>query len=305
MQQVSSRLPRRARVTVITLLFLGSVAAMLVLSGPAGAARFKRSSAPPVLAGSHYLALGDSFVFGYEESGVVPPPHYQDPASFIGYPEMLGSTLHLRVTNASCPGETSASFINPSAQSNGCENSPGQPNSGYRTQHPLHVHYHGSQLAYALKYLRSHRNVRLVSLMIGGNDGLLCLETTKDACGTTPERDAVFQQIRHNLRIILRAIRHKAHYKGQLMIVNYYSPVILFNPLVLLLNGAIDRAAKPFGVAIANSYGAFQKADRYSGGDPCTAGLENQLGSPGKCGIHPSIAGRALLAQAVEKVIRL
>jgi lysophospholipase L1-like esterase len=30
-----------------------------------------------------------------------------------------------------------------------------------------------------------------------------------------------------------------------------------------------------------------------------------QLGMPGKCGIHPSYAGQALLAQAVEDVIRL
>jgi hypothetical protein len=29
------------------------------------------------------------------------------------------------------------------------------------------------------------------------------------------------------------------------------------------------------------------------------------LGKPGDCGVHPSYAGQALLAQAVEKAIRL
>jgi hypothetical protein len=32
------------------------------------------------------------------------------------YPEQLGSRLRLEVANAACPGETSASFINPAAQ---------------------------------------------------------------------------------------------------------------------------------------------------------------------------------------------
>ena len=75
--------------------------------------------------GSTYLALGDSVTFGYEEKQVVPAPNYSDASSFIGYPELLGSALHLKVVNAACPGETSSSLIDATAQSNGCENSPG------------------------------------------------------------------------------------------------------------------------------------------------------------------------------------
>jgi hypothetical protein len=41
------------------------------------------------------------------------------------------------------------------------------------------------------------------------------------------------------------------------------------------------------------------------GGNTCGAGLLTQLGKPGDCGIHPSYAGQALLAQALEKAIRL
>jgi hypothetical protein len=81
-------------------------------------------------------------------------------------------------------GETASSFVNRAAQSNGCENLPGGGKTGYRTLFPLHVGYRGSQLAFAVRYLRSHPNVRLVSLMIGANDGLLCREVTADHCAT-------------------------------------------------------------------------------------------------------------------------
>jgi hypothetical protein len=88
---------------------------------------------------------------------VVPPPNYKDAASFQGFPEHLASRLRLKLANASCPGESSASLINATAQSFGCEGFP--PNAtisglpvggpGYRKQYPLHVHYRGSQLGYA------------------------------------------------------------------------------------------------------------------------------------------------------------
>ena len=93
-----------------------------------------------VAPGSRYLALGDSVTFGYQEPGVVPAPNYANAGSFVNYPQELGAVLGLKVTNAACPGETSASFINPSAQSNGCENRIGPSGTlvpgGYRTSIP-------------------------------------------------------------------------------------------------------------------------------------------------------------------------
>ncbi len=59
---------------------------------------------------------------------------------------------------------------------------PTKGNVGYRTQFPLHVKYSGSQLAYAVSYLKKHQKVRLVSLMIGANDYFVCQETTADQC---------------------------------------------------------------------------------------------------------------------------
>jgi lysophospholipase L1-like esterase len=261
----------------------------------------------PITRGSRYLALGDSVTFGYEEAGVVPTPNYLNQASFLGYPEMLGSELHLNVANAACSGETSSSLINVNAPSNGCENSPGNPHTGYRTSFPLHVRYKGSQLDYALSYLLAHRNVRLVSLMIGANDAFVCQETTADGCGATSEQQAVAKKVTANIRHILSAIRNQAHYSGQLAIVNYYS-LNYASPATdaqtAFLNNVQDSAAKHFHVVIANGFGEWKAATVRFAGDPCRAGLLTHLAS-GKCGIHPSYAGQALLAQALEKVIRL
>ena len=153
---------------------------------------------------------------------------------------MLGTELHLWVANAACPGETSSSLIHASAQSNGCENVPAGSGVSYRKDFPLHVRYSGSQLAYAVKYLKAHPGVRLVSLMIGANDLFVCQETTAGGCASSAEQQ---------------------------------------------------------------QYRTFARASIHSGNNSCTAGLLTQLGAPGTCGVHPSYAGQALLAQTLEGAI--
>jgi lysophospholipase L1-like esterase len=298
-----------ARIRVAVVVSLVCACALLALgSGPA-LAKAKPKPAPaknlPVVPGSQYLALGDSVTFGYMEPTVVPAPNYANAASFPGYPEQLGARLRLSVANASCPGETSASLINASAPSNGCENGPSHnPADNYR-DNPLHVKYTGSQLAFALSYLHSHHNVRLITLLIGANDFFLCQETTSDGCAS--EQNATAAAVTKNIHTILSAIRAKAHYTGQLVIVNYYSlnySSASINAQSQLLNQVQDAAAKPFGVKIADGYGELQAATAHSGDNTCTAGLLTQL-SAGGCGIHPSYAGQALLAQALEKAITI
>jgi len=201
------------------------VAIVLLVSVAAAGASAQAATRPrppivtrntPVAGGSTYLSLGDSVTFGYMEPGVVPAPDYHNPASFLGYPEQLGAQLHLRVVNPACPGETSASLINASALSNGCENA-------YRKAYPLHVSYAGSQLAYAVAFLRRNRNVRLVSLMIGANDLFICQRMTSDSCLKASEQNALFAQVSANVRRILSAVLNQARYRGQLAIIKYYS----------------------------------------------------------------------------------
>src|SRR5580700_5324415 len=176
----------------------------LIGIGLAGAAMVAAVSLMPALPASAtpvngsaahgtYLALGDSVAFGYVPPQAVPTPNYSDPGSFVGYPEDVARALRIRVANASCPGETTASFLVPGALSNGCENSPGS-SIGYRTEFPLHVQYRGTQMQYALKYLATHRHTRLVTIDIGANDLFLCQETTADACASPAEVQAVLKE---------------------------------------------------------------------------------------------------------------
>jgi lysophospholipase L1-like esterase len=300
---------RALRTLLVAVCALGLLAA---LSGPALAKKHKPKTPAvtthtPITRGSTYLALGDSVTFGYEEQQVVPAPNYSDASSFFGYPELVGSALHLNVVNAACPGETSTSLIDATAPSNGCENSPN--NGPFYRMNPLHVSYSGSQLAFATSYLRKHKNVRLVSLMIGANDFFLCQETTADHCTSPAEEGAVIQSISNNVKTIVSAVRNKGHYGGQLVIVGYYSLDYSNqgdNTNSVLLNSTIDNAAAPFRVEVADGFGALEAGAAQSGGNSCNAGLLTQLvGASTKCGIHPSYSGQALLAQAVEKAIRL
>lgn len=257
------------------------------------------SAQAPVKTGSVYLALGDSVSFGYRERTNRPTPDYSKPRSFRGWPEVIASDLGLRLFNAACPGETSGSFLNVANKSNGCENSPGG-GPGYRDAFPLHVKYQGSQYRYAISFLKSHPNTKLVSLMIGANDGLLCLQSPHCNIGNALTR------VGKNVHTILNGIRKIARYKGQIVIMNYYATDYRDpNSRVqsIALNNVVDSAAKPYSVHVANGYGAFRHGSVQTGGDNCAAGLLTIL-SGGGCGIHPSVAGQALLATAGEKAIR-
>ena len=300
-----SNLFRHVRFSPLSTVVGVVAAAALVLTGVSASAAAATSPAGPrpVVAGSGYLALGDSVSFGYREPANLPTPDYPDASSFVGYPEDVAAALGLTVANPSCPGETSASLVTPGAPSNGCENRP-DSTPGYRTLFPLHVRYQGTQLAYAVHYLDVHPNTRLVSLMIGANDGFLCQETTADGCAS--ELPGVLKQVEANVRTILVKLRQKAHYRGQIVILNYYSlnytdPTL--SGFSQALNVAQDTAAAPFNVTIADGYGAFQNAAAQAGGDTCKAGLLTTL-TTGGCGVHPSVAGQALLAQTLAAVVK-
>ena len=250
-----------------------------------------------------YLALGDSVAFGYVPPQAVPAPNYSDPGSFVGYPEDVARALHIPVSNASCPGETTASFLVPGAPSNGCENSPGS-STGYRTEYPLHVQYSGTQMQYALKYLAVHRHTRLVTIDIGANDVFLCQETTADACASAAELQAALQEIQANLTTIYTEIRDVAHYRGLLVALTYYSLSYSDQTQVAgtkALNSAIASITEKFGGKVADGFAAFGGPSAAFGGSPCAAGLLIKL-PDGTCNIHPSPAGHLLLAQAIEDV---
>jgi lysophospholipase L1-like esterase len=296
----------RARRAIAVASSLIAISLVGVLPASAGAAQ-RPITRPAVVPGSRYLAIGDSVTFGYREPATVPAPNYNNPSSFIGYPQIVAAALHLRVTNAACPGETSSSMINTFAPSNGCTNSTPPTSPAFRSLFPLHVSYKGSQLSFAIRFLRRTRNVRLVTLEIGANDLFLC-QKTQHGCTTAAALQGTVNTVQSNIRRILSAIRQKARYRGQIVIVNYYSldyNNAFITNAVNALNRAQDTAGRPFRVLIANGYGQFYQGSLHSGANPCTAGLLTQLGAPGKCGVHPSYGGQSLLALAVQRAVHL
>jgi lysophospholipase L1-like esterase len=260
------------------------------------------SAAPAAAPTGTYLALGDSVAFGYIPSQAVPPPNYNDPSSFVGYPEDTARALRLTVANASCPGETTMSMIAVGAQSNGCENSLGSP-VGYRSVFPLHVSYHDTQMAYAVRYLLAHPATQLVTINVGANDGFICQATTPDHC--VSEFVALLKQIELNLKTIYSAIRGQANYHGPLVAVSYYSldyENLLLTAEVRAINFAIAKATRASGGVVANGFGAFAIASALHDGDPCAAGLLIKL-PDGTCNIHPSPAGHLVLATAIAQAL--
>ena len=249
-----------------------------------------------------YLALGDSIAFGYRPA---PWADYRNAANFAAYPEDLAAELKLNLVNAACPGETSASMINPAAPSNGCEtNARGGP--GYRAQFPLHVSYRGSQLSYAVHYLRQHPETQLVTVGIGANDLFRCQETTADHCHGS-DLGRTLAEVTSNLDIILGALRNQAHYQHTLVVITYYAENYA-DPAsvgpIEALDAAMTGPADRYGARLADGFDAFRLASASQDGDTCAAGLRVKLAS-GACDLHPTARGQEVLATAIEAVIAM
>jgi lysophospholipase L1-like esterase len=226
---------------------------------------------------------------------------------------MVAKDLGLKLTNASCPGETTSSFIKQGKDDNGCthdfQGGPGWRAAGF----PLHTSYSKGQLLFAVNYLKAHPNTKLVTLQIGANDGLRCRELNGGVC-EGDNLNATVATIYTNLQKILTQLTGKAGYKGQIVLVNYYS-INSVDPdgtqQVQALNAAEKSAASTFSnVRVANPFSLWAYASKYTSDgttDTCKAGLENHVtDNEGNedCGIHPSNAGQALIATAVDRTVR-
>lgn len=267
--------------------------------GASGATAGSASAAPtgPDSLGT-YLALGDSVPFGFRGGGA---EDYQDAHNFIGYPELVGEHIRLDVVNATCPGETTASFLDVTAQSNGCQNALNS-DVGYRDNFPLHVTYASadqSQLDFAVETLERTDDMALVTVQLGANDAFLCQASTADGCQSPAEYQALGQTIQTNLAQILSALRDDGGYEGQIVVVTYYAfdDTPSAAAASTLLNGVLSQVAQAHGATIADGFAAFQAAAADVGGDPMAADLllPND--------VHPSELGQEVLAEAVEAAI--
>jgi lysophospholipase L1-like esterase len=240
------------------------------------------------------LALGDSVAFGFSPL-IVAAGKAGNPANFVGYPEIAARILDLDDVNASCPGEATGGFISSSGTDNGCR--------PYKAAFPLHVDYRGTQLAFALNFLETHRHVRLVTMDIGANDVfVLQRQCAGDPTCVSKGVPDVLANIQANLEFIFGQIRSVAHYRGRLVTLSYYSLAYdqASAAATQTLNAPIVAATKKFGGRIADGFGAFRPLAVAAGNSSCAAGLLIQL-SPGNCDVHPSPLGRDLLARAVVR----
>jgi lysophospholipase L1-like esterase len=271
---------RRTYVFGIGVATLAAAAALLFGGG---------SQAAP---GHSYLALGDSVTFGFiTQAGF----EYGNPENFVGFPDYGGDVLRLQTVNASCPGETTASFLSATGVDNGCR--------GFRSQAPLHVAYTGTQLDYATTFLTEHPNTSLVTIQLGANDAfVLQRQCSGDPTCIAAGLPAVLATISANMDTILRDLRATG-FHGILMVVNYYSldyGDAAGTALTRALNAAVTAHADADGAVVADAFTAFQAAAG-AAGHTCQAGLLNA--SPQNqftCDVHPSQSGQKLLAQVVE-----
>jgi lysophospholipase L1-like esterase len=251
-----------------------------------------------------YLALGDSVAFGYSPL-LVHAGLAGNPAVFVGYPDIVARSMDLHLVNASCPGETTGGFLSiTNKQDYAC--------LGYRFQFgfPLHVSYPGAQLAFAIQYLSTHHDVRLVTMDIGAND-VFKLQARCGGAATACFANglpAVLAGIDTNLRYIYNQIRNVAHYHHTLVTLTYYS--LAYDATTAAgtkaLNAPIIDASNDFDATVASGFNAFKsRALATPHKSSCEAGLLIVLSPPPtlSCDVHPTPLGRDLLARAVVRAV--
>ena len=250
--------------------------------------------------GHGYLALGDSVAFGFHP---LPVSDRVDARNFIGYPEIVAQRLNIEDVNAACSGEATGGFIDPQGLDNSCR--------GYRSVWPLHATYSGTQLAFAESYLNANPRTRLVTLNLDANDFFRVTNgPSKDfwppSTCFTPNFVVYLQTCAvQNLETILSGIRGTG-YTGLIVVMTYYALDYSDSGGLFvsgLLNGAMITAAKSSdNVLVASGFDAWKATALAVGGSSCTAGLLIPLPTGG-CDIHPTPAGRDLLAEAIVQTI--
>lgn len=233
--------------------------------------------------GTTYLALGDSVAFGFD------PLVDLDRERVSGYPEQLAEARGLDVTNLACPGEASGGFMSPTGADNHCREN--------RQAYPLHVDYQGTQLQAAVEFLTAHPETSLVTIDLGANDVFLLdhLCNRELSCILT-NFISTASQYSANLSFIYTQLRKV--YDGPLVALSIYNPY----PADTTAQYALDRMNEilaeqttAHGGKVADGMTAFANAAP----DPCAGGLLIRL-PDGTCDVHPTPAGAAVLAGALE-----
>jgi lysophospholipase L1-like esterase len=261
----------------------------------------------------YYVALGDSL-----SQGVQPLPSGQSVETNQGYANDLYAyyrkQIHsLKLVQLGCPGDTTTSMLTgvgnqPAASLFHCDRA------------------HGSQLAAAEAFLRSHRGeVSLVTLDIGANDVDGCVSAPASVLSCVGAGEA---SISRNTPQILRGIKRAAGKGAALAAMNLYDPVLAYalqptSPLFSLagaslvlakgVNTDIANADTAAGFKTADVQDAFDTFDQTPATFGTTTAAENVVqvctltwactAPPRGPNIHANAMGYSVIAGAFEAVL--
>jgi hypothetical protein len=244
-----------------------------------------------------FLSLGDSIAFGFNPL-VAPTPV----SNYVGYPEFIASKGN-KVTNASCPGESSGSFLDATAPDTGCR--------GFKAQFALHADYETTQMAFLLSVLKK-TNFSYITLNLGANDLFLLQGACQgDVTCIQNGLPGVVQAYSANLnkgfdQVVAADLASKC--KGKFIGVTTYA-TNYNDPLAVPALTAINSALRTFTTSqrvsgkVVDGFEEFRLASLAFGGDACAAGL--LIKKPDNtCDIHPSQKGREILGAAILKVAK-
>ena len=220
----------------------------------------------------------------------------------------MAELIDIPHTNAGCYGETTGSFLDPTAPDRGCRD--------LKEAGLIRAGYTGTQMEFMTGFIQSHSRLELITIELGNNDLLMALE----GCGFDPQCIAdtlpgTFQTMAANLGTIFATIRG-LDYKGQVVVPLYYDPFPTVSPawteLLTINDGILTQVAGYFGAQVVDVRAAFAAASARYGGDPCAAGLLIPLTgmnswvttAPGaQCDAHPTPAGAELIAHTIAPVV--
>jgi lysophospholipase L1-like esterase len=183
---------------------------------------------------SYYLALGDSFSFGYQVTRLTSPP---DAAAFDhGFVDALTVYLRsieptIRTVNYGCPGESTFTFIQ-----GGCP--------AMAQGFPLHDSFDGTQLEAAVAFLRAHPGeVSPITISLALNDvQRLVADCAFEPLCIQQGAPTTIRQISANLATILERLRRAAP-NVEIIVLGPYDPFIgnleFADPLFIALNDAM------------------------------------------------------------------
>jgi lysophospholipase L1-like esterase len=271
---------------------IATVISVFVLTSSAGAASAGAPKFNPPK--SYYLAIGDSFSFGYQVTRLGSPP---DAAAFDhGFVDAFGVYLRsieptITTINYGCPGESTVSFIQ-----GGCP----------WTAHglPLHDSFAGTQLEAAVAFLRAHPGeVSPITISLVLND----VQRFIADCAFEPlciqqGAPATIQRITANLATILKRLREAAP-NVEIIVLGPYDPFIgnldFADPLFIALNDAMAKAVAGASARYADIFPTFNPQGDIEAETRtlCTLTLWCSYGDG-----HPSDLGYQVIADTIFEV---